>query len=301
MPKLFRGTYTAIITPFTTSNQIDWPAFEQLIEQQISGGVTGLVFVGTTGESPTLTHDEHREVLRWSVRTVNGRCQVIHGTGSNNTRESIELATVADETGADGHLVINPYYNKPTQEGLFRHFTAVADATNLPVIVYNIKGRTATNLETDTLLRLVEHRNIVGVKEASGDLHQIMDVIRRTPNDFSVLSGDDALTLPIMACGGDGVISVVSNCLPRTTTAFVDYCLQGEWDRARSAFYSLLDTMHLTMIETNPIPIKFIMHKLGVCTSTVRLPLCEPSTASSDKLSRAIEAIQKMEAEGVAS
>ncbi len=167
-----------------------------LVDEQVLAGITGIVFVGTTGESPTLSHDEHREILRRSVAIVGGRCQVIHGTGSNNTHESIALATVAAEAGADGHLVINPYYNKPTQEGLFRHFTAVADATNLPVIIYNIKGRTATNLETDTLLRLAEHRAIVGVKEASGDIQQIMDVIRQVPADFSVLSGDDAFTLP---------------------------------------------------------------------------------------------------------
>ena len=297
MATLFRGTYTAIITPFTTANQIDWSAFERLIEQQIAAGITGLVFVGTTGESPTLTHDEHREILRWSVRTVNGRCQVIHGTGSNNTRESIELATVADEAGADAHLVINPYYNKPTQEGLFRHFTAVADATDLPVIMYNIKSRTATNLETDTLLRLAKHRNIVGVKEASGDMAQIMDVIRRTPDDFAVLSGDDALTLPLMACGGHGVISVVSNCLPRTMTTFTHHCLAGRWDEARAAFYALLDIMHLTMVETNPIPIKFIMHALGFCTSTVRLPLCEPRPATIEALQKIIGTVQEMEAE----
>ena len=296
MPTLFRGTYTAVITPFTTANQIDWPALERIIDQQIAGGITGLVFVGTTGESPTLTHDEHREILRWSVRTVDGRCQVIHGTGSNNTRESIELATVADEAGADGHLVINPYYNKPTQEGLFRHFTAVADATDLPVIIYNIKGRTATNLATDTLLRLAEHRNIVGVKEASGDMAQIMDVIRRTPDDFTVLSGDDALTLPLMVCGGDGVISVVSNCLPRATTAFVNHCLAGAWDQARTAFYALLDIMQLTMIETNPIPIKSIMHQLGFCTPTVRLPLCEPSPEAAQALQKMMGTIQKLEA-----
>ena len=231
--KLFRGTYTAVITPFTASNQIDWVAFEKIVEQQIAAGITGLVFVGTTGESPTLSHNEHREILRWSVSTVHGRCQVIHGTGSNNTRESIELASVAAEAGADGHLVINPYYNKPTQEGLFRHFTAVADATELPVILYNIQGRTATNLATDTLLRLAEHPHIVGVKEASGDMQQIMDVIRRTPDDFSVLSGDDALTYPIMACGGDGLVSVVSNCLPRRTAEMVDGCLSGNWAEAR--------------------------------------------------------------------
>ena len=299
MPTSFRGTYTAIITPFTTANQIDWLAFERLIEQQIAGGITGLVFVGTTGESPTLTHDEHREILRWSVRTVGGRCQVIHGTGSNNTRESIELATVADEAGADAHLVINPYYNTPTQEGLFRHFTAVADATDLPVIVYNIKGRTATNLETNTLLRLAEHRNVVGVKEASGDMAQIMDVIRQTPDDFVVLSGDDALTLPLMACGGDGVISVVSNALPRATTAMVEHCLAGRWEEARTAFYALLDLMHLTMAETNPIPIKFIMHQLGFCTPTLRLPLCEPSASVAEALQKSVTTIQELETASV--
>ena len=295
MPKLFRGAYTAIITPFTPANKIDWPAFERIIDWQISGGVAGIVFVGTTGESPTLTHDEHREILRRSVEIVDGRCQVIHGTGSNNTRESIDLAMVAAEAGADAHLVINPYYNKPTQEGLFRHFTAVADATDLPVIIYNIKSRTATNLETDTLLRLAEHRNIVGVKEASGDIQQIMDVIRRAPDDFSVLSGDDALTLPLMACGGDGVIAVISNCLPRTTTELVNHCLEGRWDEARAAFYSVVDMMHLTMIETNPIPIKFIMSELGFCTNALRLPLCEPSSKSVEAIRKMIPRIQELE------
>ena len=296
MPKHFQGTYTALITPFTTANQIDWAALEQIIELQIAAGITGLVFVGTTGESPTLTHDEHREILRWSVRTVKGRCQVIHGTGSNNTRESIELALVAEEAGADGHLVINPYYNKPTQEGLFRHFSAVADATALPVILYNIKSRTATNLETDTLLRLAEHRHIVGVKEASGDLQQVMDVIRRTPDDFCVLSGDDAITYPLMTCGGDGIISVASNCLPRSMVSFINHCLAGRWDEARREFYALLDLMRLTMIEINPIPIKFIMHELGLCEPTVRLPLCEPTNASVEVLHRAISKIRQLEA-----
>lgn len=296
MAKLFRGTYTALITPFTPANKIDWPSFERLIDAQVSAGVTGIVFVGTTGESPTLSHDEHREILRRSVEIVRGRCQVIHGTGSNNTRESIALATVAAESGADGHLVINPYYNKPTQEGLFRHFTAVADATDLPVIIYNIKSRTATNLETDTLLRLAEHRSIVGVKEASGDLQQIMDVIRQVPADFSVLSGDDAFTFPLMACGGDGVIAVISNCLPRTTTRMVNLCQEGRWEEARTAFYAMLDLMHLTMIETNPIPIKFIMHELGFCSSQVRLPLCEPSRASVEAIRKTIEQIKNLEA-----
>ena len=296
MSKLFRGTYTAIVTPFTPSNKIDWPAFERLVTEQVSAGITGIVFVGTTGESPTLSHDEHREILRQSVEIVDGRCQVIHGTGSNNTRESIALATVAAEARADGHLVINPYYNKPTQEGLFRHFTAVADATDLPVIIYNIKSRTATNLETSTLLRLAEHRSIVGVKEASGDIQQIMDVIRQAPADFSVLSGDDSFTFPLMACGGDGVIAVISNCLPRSTARMVKHCLEGRWEEGRTAFYALLDLMHLTMIETNPIPIKFIMHQLGFCSDQVRLPLCEPSVASAEAIKRVLGRMKELEA-----
>jgi len=295
MNKLFQGTYTAIITPFTQDNKIDWPAFEKLVEAQIASKVEGIVFVGTTGESPTLSHQEHMDILRWSVKTINGRCQVIHGTGSNNTRESIELANVASEAGADGHLVINPYYNKPTAEGLYLHFKAIADAVDLPIIMYNIKGRTAVNLETDTLLRLAEHKNIVGVKEASGDIHQMMDVMRRTGDDFCVLVGDDALTLPFMACGGDGLISVVSNCLPRSTSDMVRACLAGEWDTARTSFYKILDIMNLTMAETNPIPIKAIMHKLGYCDTNIRLPLCEPTQATNLMLDKQLELIKELE------
>ncbi len=295
MAKLFRGTYTAVITPFTPSNEIDWVAFEKVVEQQIAGGITGLVFVGTTGESPTLTHDEHREILRWSVQVVNQRCQVIHGTGSNNTRETIEFAEVSSEAGADGQLVINPYYNRPTQEGLYRHFSAIAHATDLPIIIYNIKGRTAVNLETETLLRLLTHKSIVGVKEASGDLTQIMDVIQHTPEDFCVLSGDDALTLPILACGGDGVISVVSNCVPASFRRCVQNYLDGNMSAAQQQFYSLLPLMQLTMMETNPIPIKAIMQQLSYCSPQVRLPLCEPAEATQLAIEEAIDSIRKME------
>ncbi|MFP4093546.1 MAG: 4-hydroxy-tetrahydrodipicolinate synthase [Cyclobacteriaceae bacterium] len=295
MSKLFRGTYTAIVTPFTNDNQIDWEAFEKIVEQQITGGVEGIVFVGTTGESPTLSHEEHKEILNWSVKAVGGRCQVIHGTGSNNTRESIELAEVAANSGADGHLVINPYYNKPTQEGLYRHFRAIADAVDLPIIIYNIKGRTAINLETETLLRLAEHKNIIGVKEASGDIHQMVEVIRRSPEDFCVLVGDDALTLPFMACGGDGLISVVSNCLPRTTSDMLRDCLAGEWNEARSTYYRMLDVMQTTMAESNPIPIKAIMHRLGFCGAKIRLPLCEPSPSTVALIDKALQQIREME------
>lgn len=298
MEKLFQGTFTAITTPFNADNNIDWQAFEKLVDYQISGGVEGIVFVGTTGESPTLSHQEHQEILRWSVKQVAGRCQVVHGTGSNNTSESIAFAKVAADSGADGHLVINPYYNKPTPEGLYRHFKAIADAVDLPVIIYNIMGRTAINLDTTTLLKLAEHKNIVGVKEASGNISQMIDVIRRTSDDFCVLVGDDALTLPFMACGGDGLISVVSNCLPRSTSQLVRDCLAGEWGKARSSFYRLLDIMHTTMLESNPIPIKAIMAELGMCQPNIRLPLNEPSEATMLQIQRALSLIDMLESQG---
>jgi 4-hydroxy-tetrahydrodipicolinate synthase len=295
MEKRFQGTYTAIITPFTEHDTIDWAAFEKLVEHQISGRVEGIVFVGTTGESPTLSHQEHEEILRWSVEKVSGRCKVIHGTGSNNTRESMAFAKVAADSGADAHLVINPYYNRPTPEGLYRHFKAIADVVDLPVIMYNILGRTAVNLDTNTLLKLAEHKNIVGVKEASGNISQMMDVIRRTSSDFSVLVGDDALTLPFMACGGDGLISVVSNCLPRTTSSLVRNCLSGKWHEARSSFYNMLDVMNVTMLESNPIPVKAIMAELGYCHAHIRLPLCEPSDQTMREMQKAVTLIHHLE------
>jgi len=294
MNKLFQGTYTAIITPFTQNNVIDWSAFEKLIDHQIAGGVEGIVFVGTTGESPTLSHSEHEEILRWSIKAVGGRCKVIHGTGSNNTRESIGFARVAADSGADGHLVINPYYNKPTAEGLYLHFKAIADSSDLPVIIYNIQGRTAINLETDTLLRLAEHPNIVGVKEASGNIGQMMDVIRRVPEDFCVLVGDDALTLPFMACGGDGLISVVSNCLPGPTSEMVRKCLSGDWGTARTSFYQILDVMHVTMLESNPIPVKAIMAELGFCQKNIRLPLTQPAQQTMQAVGKAVDTIRQL-------
>lgn len=280
MEKLFQGTYTAIITPLTAKDTIDWAAFEQLIEKQIEGGITGIVFVGTTGESPTLSHEEHYEILRRSVQIVNGRCQVIHGTGSNNTKEAIEFAKVSAKSGADGQLVVNPYYNKPTQEGLFAHFKAVADATDLPILLYNIKGRSAINLETPTLVHLAEHPNIVGVKEASGDISQITDVIEQTDASFSCLSGDDAMTLPLMALGGDGVVSVISNVVPRAMSDMVKSMQMGNVAMAQNQFYRMLPLMRFSFMESNPIPIKELLSELGYCEPYMRLPLCRGTQAT---------------------
>jgi len=289
MPK-FTGTYTAIITPFTADNAIDWAAFEQLVEAQIAGGVEGIVFVGTTGESPTLTHAEHKEIIAWATKTVAGRVQVIVGTGSNSTAESIAFATVAAEAGTDAQLVVNPYYNKPRQEGLYQHFTAIADATDVPVILYNIAGRTGVNIETDTLLRLVSHKNIVGVKEASGDICQMMDVLDRVPDDFAVLVGDDGLILPFIAAGGHGVVSVISNALPRETSDLVRQLLTGDIVGARTAFYALRPLMQACFAETNPIPIKELMAQQGCCQPSLRLPLTRASEATQTLLKKSWDA-----------
>lgn len=295
MKKLFQGTYTAIITPLTAEDKIDWQAMERLIEKQIEGGITGIVFVGTTGESPTLSHEEHYEILRKSVKIADGRCQVIHGTGSNNTKEAIALARVSAESGADGQLVVNPYYNKPTQEGLFAHFSAIADATDLPIILYNIKGRSAINLETPTLLRLAKHPNIVGVKEASGDIAQITDVIEQTDDSFSCLSGDDAMTLPLMALGGDGVVSVISNVVPRAMSDMVKSAQMGNLVLAQQQFYQLLPLMRFSFMESNPIPVKELLAELGYCEPHMRLPLCRATQATQEAIQEMLTQVAELE------
>ena len=273
MSKLFKGTYTALITPFDSNDNIDWNALERLVENQIEGGVEGIVFMGTTGEVPTVSFSEHNEILRRSVKMVNGRCQVIHGTGSNCTRSAIEHSHVSANAGADGQLVVNPYYNKPTQEGLFQHFWAIANATDLPIIIYNIMGRTGVNLETETLLRLAEHKNIVSVKEASGDISQMIEVIQSVPKDFSVLVGDDALTLPFMASGGDGVVSVISNFVPQNMSDYMRICLEQDFVAARPKFEAMYELMRISFAESNPIPVKEVMIELGFCEPNFRLPL----------------------------
>ena len=295
MSKIFQGTYTAIITPFTNDNKIDWQSFEKIVEQQIAGKVEGIVFMGTTGESPTISEAEHAEVLIRSVKMVNGRCQVIHGIGSNNTNTSIEFAKVSAKAGADGLLAVVPYYNKPTQQGMFLHFTAIANATDVPIIIYNIKGRTGVNLETSTLLRMAEHKNMVAVKEASGDLSQMIDVINKTSDDFCVLVGDDGITLPFMSCGGDGVISVISNCVPLTLSNMIRTCLKGDFIVAKPVFYQLLELMKVAFIESNPIPIKEIMSMLGYCAPNFRLPLCRASENTMNQLKSMVEFIKSIE------
>ena len=280
---MYRGAYTALITPFNTDESIDEDALRDLVEFQIAEGISGLVPVGTTGESPTVTHRENVEVVRIVVEQAGGRVPVIAGTGSNSTMEAIEMTRQAKEIGASASLQVAPYYNKPSQEGFYRHFSTIADEIDLPHVVYNIPGRTGKNIENDTMLRLAEHPNIVAVKEASGSMPQVMDLIARKPSDFAVLSGDDNLTLPILALGGVGVISVASNLIPARMRKLVDSFLAGDLEAARAEHYALLPFFKGLFLDTNPIPIKYAVSLAGRTQEVYRLPLCPMS--SSDKQS----------------
>ncbi len=233
------GTYTAIVTPFNKDGSIDWALFKNLIDYNISGGVDGIVPMGTTGESPTLNEDEHKEVIKRAIEYASDRVKIIAGTGSNCTKTAVELTEFAKSCGADAVLSVSPYYNKPTQQGLIEHFTAIADV-GIPVIVYNIKSRCGVNVETSTLMKLAQHKYIVGVKEASGDIQQMMDVIARKPEDFTIISGDDNMTFPLCCIGGDGIISVAANIVPYRISKMVKYALSGDMENGRKMHFELL-------------------------------------------------------------
>jgi 4-hydroxy-tetrahydrodipicolinate synthase len=282
--KIFRGCYTALITPFTDSGDFDPVAFEKIIEFQIDSGIDGLVILGTTGESPTITPSEHDQIVRLSVQIVAGRVPVIAGTGSNCTREAVEHSQAAERAGVNGLLQVNPYYNKPTQKGLYTHFSTIAESVKIPIILYNIAGRTGVNLETPTLLRLSQYDNIVGVKEASGNLEQIQEVIDSVPKDFSVFSGDDGLTLAVCEKGGDGVISVASNIFPAEMTDFVRACLSGDLERARALEEKYREFFEACFIETNPQPIKTLMAEAGFCAPRFRSPMIPMEEKNREKL-----------------
>ncbi|MBN1156493.1 4-hydroxy-tetrahydrodipicolinate synthase [Candidatus Woesearchaeota archaeon] len=273
---MFRGVYTAIVTPFNKDESVDEKALRKLIDYNIKKGVSGIVPCGTTGESPTLSHEEHDKVIEVAVEHVNGRVPVIAGTGSNCTKEAIRLTQHAEKAGADGVLLVNPYYNKPTQEGLYRHFKAIANSVKIPCIVYNIKGRTGVNVETPTLMRIARDcKNVVGVKEASGDLNQMKDVIAKRPEGFSVLSGDDNIALELIKAGGDGVVSVASNIIPEEMTEMVALALKGDYSEAEKINNHLAEFFKMEFIETNPIPIKYMLGLKGMINDIYRLPLCE--------------------------
>jgi 4-hydroxy-tetrahydrodipicolinate synthase len=284
MSQTFQGSFVAMVTPFRNGS-VDEAKLRELVEFHITNGTDGLIPCGTTGEAPGLNHDEHRRVVEVVIEAARGRIRVVPGTGSNSTAEGISLTKHAERAGAAGALVVNPYYNKPTQEGLYRHFRAVAESVTIPILVYNIQSRTAVNVETDTLARLVrDAKNVVGVKEASGSLDQMSQVIQACGPDFSVLSGDDNITLPLLAIGGSGVVSVIANILPRETADLVHAALDGDWKRARDLHYRLFPLARAAFLETNPIPIKEAMAMAGMIEPEFRLPMCRMGDANREKL-----------------
>ncbi len=284
MSAMFRGSFVALVTPFRNGN-VDEPKLRELVEFHVTHGTDGIIPCGTTGESPTLSHDEHKRVVEVVMEAARGRIKVVPGTGSYSTAEAVELTRHAERAGAAGALVVNPYYNRPTQEGLYRHFRAVAEAVAIPILVYNIQSRTAVNVETATLERLVrDAKNVAGVKEASGSLDQMSQVIAACGPDFSVLSGDDNITLPLLAIGGHGVVSVIANILPRETAEMVHAALDGDWKRARDLHYRLFPLARAAFLETNPIPIKEAMGMAGMIEPEFRLPMCRMSDANRERL-----------------
>lgn len=285
---MFEGTHTALITPFR-DGEVDYPALAKLIELQVESGIDGVVPCGSTGESATLSHDEHERVIAFTIEKANKRLKVIAGTGSNSTRESCKLTRFAAEHGADGVLLIAPYYNKPTQEGLYAHYAAIADASPIPQIVYNIAGRCAVNIATETVARLAKIANIVGVKEASGSLDQVSDVVAQCGPEFTVLGGDDTLILPVIAVGGRGAIGVLPNLLPKRYKAIVDAARAGDFVKARQEHYEILPVLRALFAEINPLGIKAALALTNVCSEELRLPLTRMSDAPREKLKQALK------------
>ena len=282
---MFKGAYTAIVTPFTSSGDIDKDALKRLVDTQIAAGIDGLVPTGTTGESPTLSNEEHHEVVRLVIEYADGRVPIIAGAGSNSTAEALELSRHAKADGAAATLHVAGYYNKPSAAGYLRHFLSIADEVDLPLIVYNIAPRTAKNIDNDTMLKLAEHPNIVGVKEASGDYTQRMELVLHRPDGFVMLSGDDEATFPMMALGGEGVISVTANLVPERMIAIVRKMQEGDTAGARTLHYELLPLMSALMkLDTNPIPIKAALALTGQIGEHYRLPMTPLATGARTQL-----------------
>jgi len=286
---MFRGTFTALVTPFRNGG-IDVSSFEQLIETQIVAGITGIVAIGTTGESPTLSHEEREQVIQLAVAKAKKRCLVLAGTGSNATQHAIADTKRAEKLGVDAALLVAPYYNKPSQEGLFRHFKAIADATSLPIMLYNIPGRCSVDIVPETVARLAkECRNIVSIKEASGSVERVSELRRHLADAFTILSGDDSLTLPFMAVGAVGVVSVASNLFPSEVCALVRACESGDLKLAKKSHRKLLPLFKDLFIEPNPVPVKTALGWRGAMSPEVRLPLCEMSEANQARLRKTLE------------
>ena len=285
---MFSGSFTAIVTPLK-NNKVDFDAYKKIIDMQIEAGITGIVPCGSTGESATLSHAEHDEVIQKAVEFSKGKLKVIAGTGSNSTAEAIRLSKHAQEVGCDGVLLVAPYYNKPTQKGLYLHYKEVANAINIPVVLYNIQGRSAVNIEPKTIAQLAKDcKNIVAVKEASGSLDQ-MSQIRLLAPEMDLISGDDALTVPIMAIGGTGVISVLSNICPKVVADLVNAMLKKDLDKANEIAFKWLPLVKAMFIETNPIPVKAAMAMMGLCSDEMRLPMCSLSDEHKESLRKTLK------------
>jgi 4-hydroxy-tetrahydrodipicolinate synthase len=286
---MFTGCGTALITPFRRDFSLDEDALRRLVRRQIESGIDFLVPCGTTGESPTLSRAEHLRVVEITLEEANGKVPVLAGAGGYNTAEVIELAREVRQLGADGILSVTPYYNKPTQEGLFQHYQAIAAAVPLPIVVYSVQGRTGVNVEPATLARLARIENIVGVKEASGNISQMANVLHEVPAGFHVLSGDDAITIPLVALGGRGIVSVASNEIPREMTQLAAAALGGDFAQARAIQARYLPLMNVNFVESNPIPVKAAMALMGLVEPIYRLPLVPPSPASLEKIEKVLE------------
>lgn len=287
----FTGCGTALVTPFCSDLSLDEPALRRIVRWQIEEGIHFLVPCGTTGESPTLTREEHLRVVQITIEEARGEVPVLAGAGGNNTAEVIELARQIERLGAQGILSVTPYYNRPTQEGLYQHYRAIAEKIALPIVLYSVQGRTGVNVEPTTVARLAEIPNIIGVKEASGNISQMASVIHRVPEGFLVFSGDDAITLPIIALGGHGTISVVANQIPGPMSKLVAACLSGDFEKARALQRRYLPLMEINFIESNPIPVKAAMGLMGLLDPVFRLPMVPPHPENLDKIERVLRSL----------
>ncbi|MDA3843565.1 MAG: 4-hydroxy-tetrahydrodipicolinate synthase [Candidatus Kapabacteria bacterium] len=285
-----KGTITALVTPFNQDGSIDYPSLDGLIDFQIENKIDGILVCGTTGESPTLSFQEKTDVITHSVEYAAGRVPIIAGTGSNDTKGSVKLTKVAKERGADAALIVTPYYNKPTQDGLFEHFRFIADSVDMPQILYNVPGRTATNVAAETQLRVAEEcKNVIATKEASGNIAQMAEIIHHKPEGFELMSGDDLLTLPIISIGGNGVISVVSNIMPAKFKKLTDLALEGKYYQARKIHYEMLDIMNTNFIESNPIPVKGALAAMGMIKEEYRMPMFPLKTKNKEIVRAALK------------
>ncbi|HYW44080.1 MAG TPA: 4-hydroxy-tetrahydrodipicolinate synthase [Bryobacteraceae bacterium] len=291
---MFTGCGTALITPFDRAGSLDEATLRRLVRRQIEAGINFLVPCGTTGESPTLTRAEHLRVVEITLDEAKGKVPVLGGAGGYNTAEVLELARELELRGVDGILSVTPYYNKPTQQGLVQHYEAIARAIRIPIIVYSVQGRTGVNVEPGTLARLARIENIAGVKEASGNIAQMANVLHEVPRSFTVLSGDDAVTIPLMALGGRGVISVVSNEIPGEMTQLAQACLRGDFEGAREIQRRFLPLMNVNFVESNPIPVKAAMGLMGLLDPTMRLPMCPPGTDNLARIAKVLETVGLM-------